>query len=92
MPRKKPTPIRPGLKLLETLEKRHMSQAELCARIGRSRKLINEIIKGKASIAYDTALQLEIALGVPAMLQFMLRCAAGCWSQRRAISGVCVYH
>ena len=66
MPRRKPAPVRPGIRLLEALEERHMSQAELCARIGRSKKLINEIIKGKASIAYDTALQLELALGVPA--------------------------
>ncbi len=43
-----------------------MSQAELCARMGRSRKLINEIIKGKAHIAPETAYQLEMVLGVPA--------------------------
>lgn len=66
MPRQKPAPVLPGLRLLEALEEHHMSQAELCARIGRSRKLINEIIKGKASIAYDTAIQLELALAIPA--------------------------
>ena len=42
-----------------------MSQAELCLRMGRSRKLINEIIKGKAQIAVDTAFQLELVLGEP---------------------------
>ncbi len=59
-------PPRPGGKLLEALETRQMSQAELCLRMGRSRKLINEIIKGKASIAADTAFQLEMVLGEPA--------------------------
>ncbi|MEM7349287.1 MAG: ImmA/IrrE family metallo-endopeptidase [Acidobacteriota bacterium] len=43
-----------------------MSQAELCSRMGRSRKLINEIIKGKAQVAPETALQLEYALDKPA--------------------------
>ncbi len=59
-------PPRPGTKLLEALDKRQMSQAELCQRMGRSRKLINEIIKGKASIASDTAFHLELVLGKPA--------------------------
>ncbi len=59
-------PPRPGTKLLEALDKLQMSQAELCQRMGRSRKLINEIIKGKASIASDTAYQLELVLGEPA--------------------------
>ncbi len=43
-----------------------MSQAELCDRIGRPRKTINEIIKGKASMSPETAFQLELALGEPA--------------------------
>ncbi len=59
-------PPRPGAKLLEALDQLPMSQAELCQRMGRSRKLINEIIKGKASIASDTAFQLELVLGQPA--------------------------
>ena len=66
MAKQEAPPIRPGERLLEVLELLHMSQAELCDRTGRSRKLINEIIKGKASIAFDTAYQLELALGVPA--------------------------
>ena len=56
----------PGETLLETLEAIGMSQAELSERIGRPRKTINEIIKGKASITPDTALQLERVLGTPA--------------------------
>ncbi len=43
-----------------------MSQAELAERTGRPKKTINEIIKGKASITPDTALQLERVLGIPA--------------------------
>ncbi len=66
MAAKNTCPPRPGEKLLELLEQRHMSQAELCTRLGRSRKLVNEIIKSKAQIAIDTAFQLELALGLPA--------------------------
>lgn len=55
----------PGETLLETLEIRGMSQAELAERTGRPRKTINEIIKGKAAITPETALQFERVLGVP---------------------------
>ena len=43
-----------------------MSQAELAERTGRAKKTINEIIKGKAPLTPDTALQLERVFGVPA--------------------------
>lgn len=56
----------PGETLLETLQTIGMSQAELAERTGRPKKTINEIIKGKASITPDTALQLEKVLGIPA--------------------------
>jgi addiction module HigA family antidote len=56
----------PGETLLEHLEAKGMSQAELAARTGRPLKTINEIIKGKAAITTDTALQLERVLGIPA--------------------------
>ncbi len=59
-------PSPPGERLLEVLKERHMSQAELCRRIGRPRKSINEIVKGKASLTSETAFQLELALGEPA--------------------------
>lgn len=58
--------IPPGTTLLETLEALGMSQAELAERTGRPKKTINEIIKGKASLTPETALQLERALGIPA--------------------------
>jgi HTH-type transcriptional regulator/antitoxin HigA len=56
----------PGETLLEILEALGMSQADLAERTGRPRKTINEIIKGKAAITAETALQLERVLGVPA--------------------------
>ena len=62
----------PGDTLLDVLEERGMSQAELAERTGRPRKTINEIINGKTAITPDTALQLERVLSIPA--QF--------WSQR----------
>jgi HTH-type transcriptional regulator / antitoxin HigA len=56
----------PGDTLAEMLEERGMSQAELCERIGRPKKTINEILKGKASITPETAIQLERVFGVSA--------------------------
>lgn len=56
----------PGEILVEKLEELGMSQAELAIRIGRTKKMINEIAKGKAPILSDTALLLERVLGVPA--------------------------
>lgn len=56
----------PGETLLEILDERGMSQAELAERTGRPKKTINEIIKGKAPITPATALQLERVLGTPA--------------------------
>lgn len=43
-----------------------MSQVELAERTGRPTKTISEIIKGKAAITPETALQLEKVLGTPA--------------------------
>ena len=56
----------PGETLLELLDEREMSQAELAQRMGRPTKTINEIAKGKTTITPETALQLEKVLGVPA--------------------------
>jgi addiction module HigA family antidote len=58
--------VAPGQQLAKVLAFRGMSQAELAARIGRPQKTINEIVKGKAAITPDTALQLERALGISA--------------------------
>ena len=56
----------PGETLLEVLEERGIAQSELAERTGRPRKTINEIVKGKAAITPETALQLERVLGIPA--------------------------
>jgi addiction module HigA family antidote len=58
--------IPPGATLLETLEALGIPQAGLARRTGRPLKTINEIIKGKAAITPETALQLEKVLGMPA--------------------------
>ncbi len=56
----------PGESLQEVLITRGMSQAELASRTGRPTKTINEIIKGKVAITPETALQLELVLGISA--------------------------
>ena len=56
----------PGETLLDLLDERGLSQAELARRLDRPIKTVNEIVKGKAAIVPETALQLEQALGVPA--------------------------
>ncbi|MEK6225542.1 MAG: HigA family addiction module antitoxin [Chloroflexota bacterium] len=58
--------VPPGEILAEALEERAMSQAELARRLDRPIKTVNEIIRGKASITADTAVQLEQVLDVPA--------------------------
>ena len=57
--------VPPGEILLETLEERGMTQVSLAERTGRKKKTINEIIKGKAPITPETAIQLERVLDVP---------------------------
>lgn len=58
--------IPPGETLEETLEVIGMSQSEFAKRTGRPEKTINEIIKGKAAITPETALQFERVTGIPA--------------------------
>lgn len=56
----------PGTSLMELLNARGLSQADLAERAGRPKKTINEIVKGKAAITHETALQFERVLGMPA--------------------------
>ncbi len=51
---------------MELLDKIGLSQADLAERTGRPKKTINEIVKGKAAITPETALQFERVLGTPA--------------------------
>ena len=59
-------PTHPGEQLRDTLDSSGISQTELANRIGMSRKVINEIITGKAPIKSSTAILLERILKVPA--------------------------
>jgi HTH-type transcriptional regulator/antitoxin HigA len=61
-----PILILPGETLVELLEEKGMTQAELAERMGRPLKTINEIIKGKTSITPETAIQLDGVFSVPA--------------------------
>jgi addiction module HigA family antidote len=56
----------PGATLLDLLEERGMTHVDLARRLGRPKKTINEIIRGKTALTADTAMQLEQALGTPA--------------------------
>lgn len=56
----------PGDTLLEILNEQGMTQVELATRTGRPKKTINELIKGKAILTPETALQFEYVLGIPA--------------------------
>ncbi len=58
--------IAPGELLLEALQDRGMSQSELARRMDRPAKSINEIVHGKAAITPETAIQLELTLGISA--------------------------
>jgi addiction module HigA family antidote len=58
--------VPPGDILLEALDERGMSQSELARRTDRPTKTINEIVKGKAAITPETAIQLERVLGISA--------------------------
>ena len=56
----------PGHTLRELLRERGLTQSELATRMGRPEKTVSEIVNGKAAITVETALQLELVLGVPA--------------------------
>jgi len=53
----------PGDTILDLIEDRDWSQAELANRLGFSPKHLNQLIKGKVSLTYDAALKLERVLG-----------------------------
>jgi addiction module HigA family antidote len=74
----------PGETLAELLDERNITQAELARRLGRPTKTINEIIKGKAMITPETALQLERALGVPADFWLARETAYRGWLARQS--------
>lgn len=67
--------VSPGAVLAEALEERHISQSELARRMGRPIKTINEIVNAKAALTPETAIQLELVLGMPASLWVNLEAA-----------------
>ena len=60
------SPVHPGEHLRETIELLGISQTKLANRIGLSRKVINEIISGKAPITPKTSILLERVIKTPA--------------------------
>lgn len=56
----------PSDTLRELLRERGLTQSELATRMGRPEKTVSKIVNGKAAITVETALQLELVLGVPA--------------------------
>lgn len=63
--------VPPGETLKESIDALGMTQAELALRMNRPLKTINEIIKGKAAITPQSAVELERVLRAPA--SFWLR-------------------
>tara|TARA_R110000772_G_scaffold38016_4_gene89929 strand:- start:1650 stop:2753 length:1104 start_codon:yes stop_codon:yes gene_type:complete len=53
----------PGDTILDLMEERDWNQVELANRLGFSTKHLNQLIKGKVTLTYDTAQKLERVLG-----------------------------
>lgn len=53
----------PGETIIDLIEEREWSQAELAQRLGYTPKHLNQLIKGKAALTEDAALRLERVLG-----------------------------
>ena len=53
----------PGDTIADLLDERSWTQAEFAARLGASRKFVNQLVSGEASIDEATALRLERVLG-----------------------------
>jgi len=65
----------PGETILDILEERGWSRSELAQRTGYTRKHIDQLVKGSASITEEAALKLEQVLGS----------TAGFWLNREAL-------
>jgi HTH-type transcriptional regulator / antitoxin HigA len=59
------TPIAPGAQIREILEERGIAQTDFAVRLGKTEKFVSQLINGKASLSYETAIELERVLGVP---------------------------
>lgn len=67
--------IHPGEFIADELEARGLSQRELARRAGRPYQSLNQIIRGRKSVTADTALDLELALGISAQTWLNLQMA-----------------
>ena len=56
----------PGATIREQLSDRGMSQKEFAARMDMSEKHISKLVNGEVQLTPETAIRLEIVLGVPA--------------------------
>lgn len=65
----------PGVFLGDELEERELTQRELASLMGRPQQVVSEIVRGKRSITPETALQLERALGMRAVVWMDLQSA-----------------
>jgi HTH-type transcriptional regulator / antitoxin HigA len=74
--------VSPGAVLMDLLEARNISQAELARRCGRPEKTISAIINGNTSILAETAIQFERALGINADIWLNLESKYKIWQQR----------
>ncbi|WP_419943969.1 HigA family addiction module antitoxin [Candidatus Poriferisodalis sp.] len=79
----------PGETLIEWLDERGMTQADLAARMGPSAKHINQIVKGAAPVTTETALGLEQVTRVPAAFWNNLELNYRAYLTRRAELGNC---
>ncbi|MGW5228650.1 HigA family addiction module antitoxin [Nocardia niigatensis] len=58
--------VAPGEYLEEWIDEQGLSQQRVADLLGCSRKLVNEIVNGRAPITNDTAIRLERVVGIPA--------------------------
>lgn len=71
----------PGDTILDLIEERGWTQAELADRLGYSRKHVNQLVKGTASLTEDAAVRLDRVLGgsvsfwLTREAQYRARCA-----------------
>jgi plasmid maintenance system antidote protein VapI len=69
-------PVRPPGEILKAaLDCLGMSQAELSRRTGLSTKHVNQVAQGVATLSIETAIKVEEATGIPAMLWNTLEAA-----------------
>ena len=60
--------VAPGEILLDVLEQRGISQAQMARRLNVAANTLNRLARGETALTYDMALKLERTLGVPASL------------------------